>query len=1172
MMYLALARSAFALLLATAVGTLASTSALPAQQIPKEALASLEREIDAVEASVAKEEFRGARASAAAAWQAVEHLPKAATETAEVATLIARLGEAAQAARELRVAQLAWSTVLGYRERTLSDHHRDLQEARAKLAATKYALGDLEGALALEEKVHDVLSRALGEKHPDHRGLQAARANLAGTMKRLGDLEGALALEEKVNDVLSRTLGETHPDHPDLQRARLNLAATRYALGDLQGALALEDKVHDVLSRTLGEKHPDHPDLQAARASLAITMKRLGDLEGALALEDKVHDVLSRTLGEKHPDHPDLQAARANLAITRRELGDLDGAQALFEAVHDVLSRTLGEKHPDHPDLQRARANLAATRLGLGDLEGALALQEKVHDVRSRTLGEKHPDHRDLQAARANLAATRYALGDLEGALALQEEVLEVLSRTLGEKHPDHPELQKARANLASTRAALGDLEGALALEEKVHDVLSRTLGEKHPDHLDLQVARLNLATTKKRLGDLEGALALEEKVHDVLSRTLGEKDADHPELQAARANLACTKAALGDLNGAQALFEAVHDALSRTLGEKHPDHPELQKARLRLAWTLLSAGSSERAVDLARTAGAIGAQSVCAWTLSPRAIGAKARQELPALSLSLTLGLGSGATARVPGLAGRALLTSQVLRGAETRAVRLAWRARRVEPDRTRQLETELASAVAKVSRVASAQVEGKGSALQANLRARNERLWSAVYEKERLQHELLALAKRGGGFDAAAVTIEQLAQRLPEGRAAAAIVGYSHRDPDREHIGRTIDEDRLVALLLSRNGEVMLHELGPREAIEAHVEALRELCAHDDTPADSEDLQKAQTDLCRAVLGPILDAVGDVDALYLAVHEALELVPLDALPLDDGEPVGARIQLFPLVSLMDLMEQPTASVVEHPTLLAMGGIAYENPPTDPGIVLRNAAVPVTRTRSGEPRKFDPLPETQPETKRVKRLFGKAFPAGRSVWLTGADAGKGAMAELAPDVTFLHVATHGYFAPETVKSTADPDPTPLAVRLDHRVSGLSPLVLTGLALAGANLPSDDVGRVPGIMTAEEILGLDLSRCYLVTLSACDTSLGVRRAGQCYASLRAAMLGAGARYVLTSLWEVNDAATMALMSGFYRRLWSDKMDPHRALWEAKMEARENGEPFRNWSGWLLTGR
>ncbi len=140
-----------------------------------------------------------------------------------------------------------------------------------------------------------------------------------------------------------------------------------------------------------------------------------------------------------------------------------------------------------------------------------------------------------------------------------------------------------------------------------------------------------------------------------------------------------------------------------------------------------------------------------------------------------------------------------------------------------------------------------------------------------------------------------------------------------------------------------------------------------------------------------------------------------------------------------------------------------------------------------------------------------------------------------------------------------------------EQVKGMSPMLLCGLALAGANLPEDAVGRAPGLITADELSTLDLSNCELAVLSACDTNVGERRAGQGVASLQKALQMAGARSVITSLWKVPDEATKELMLDFYRRLWLEKKPKWQALWEAKMELRNKRRPVREWAAWVLTG-
>jgi CHAT domain-containing protein len=97
-------------------------------------------------------------------------------------------------------------------------------------------------------------------------------------------------------------------------------------------------------------------------------------------------------------------------------------------------------------------------------------------------------------------------------------------------------------------------------------------------------------------------------------------------------------------------------------------------------------------------------------------------------------------------------------------------------------------------------------------------------------------------------------------------------------------------------------------------------------------------------------------------------------------------------------------------------------------------------------------------------------------------------------------------------------------------------------------------------------------------LSACDTNIGERRAGQGVASLQKALQMAGARGVVTSLWKVPDEATKELMLDFYRRMWVEQKPKGQALKEAQRKLRdakdEQGNPkhtLRDWAAWVLTG-
>lgn len=179
---------------------------------------------------------------------------------------------------------------------------------------------------------------------------------------------------------------------------------------------------------------------------------------------------------------------------------------------------------------------------------------------------------------------------------------------------------------------------------------------------------------------------------------------------------------------------------------------------------------------------------------------------------------------------------------------------------------------------------------------------------------------------------------------------------------------------------------------------------------------------------------------------------------------------------------------------------------------------------------RFD-LPNAQVEAINVAAMF----PASRA--LVRAEATKTAIKELGNGFSILHFATHGKF---------DTD-APLS---------------SGLFLAKGSEPD-------GVLTVSDLYSLRWDTD-LVTLSACETGLGKIANGDDVIGLTRGFLYAGARSIVASLWQVDDAATERLMMSFYRNL--EKHDKHEALRLAQIETRASYPQPMYWAAFQVVGR
>ena len=200
--------------------------------------------------------------------------------------------------------------------------------------------------------------------------------------------------------------------------------------------------------------------------------------------------------------------------------------------------------------------------------------------------------------------------------------------------------------------------------------------------------------------------------------------------------------------------------------------------------------------------------------------------------------------------------------------------------------------------------------------------------------------------------------------------------------------------------------------------------------------------------------------------------------------------------------------------------------------------------------RRFPPLPGTLREVEAIQNRFTTNHTGGDARLLRGSGATEGAFRSSLVGSRFVHLATHGYF-----------DPSPMADRAVGAEGDLwrspqylamqNPTMLSGIAFAGANRPFRP-DREDGILTALERKQLDLSGTDLVVLSACESSLGTRTQGEGLMGLDWRLQVAGARSLISSLWQVDDVATATLMEEFYTNLWERRLPRIEALRQAQI--------------------
>jgi tetratricopeptide (TPR) repeat protein len=120
----------------------------------------------------------------------------------------------------------------------------------------------------------------------------------------------------------------------------------------------------------------------------------------------------------------------------------------------------------------------------------------------------------------------------------------------------------------------------------------------------------------------------------------------------------------------------------------------------------------------------------------------------------------------------------------------------------------------------------------------------------------------------------------------------------------------------------------------------------------------------------------------------------------------------------------------------------------------------------------------------------------------------------------------------------------------------------------------DQAGGPNNYLFLKELYDLDLRSVNLATLSACDTERGKLVPGEGVQAFSRALLAAGSRSTLTTLWRVPDQPTADFMKQFYFFLLREHKTKAEALRLAKLEFLHSGTFLshpRYWAAFVLNG-
>jgi CHAT domain-containing protein/tetratricopeptide (TPR) repeat protein len=832
-----------------------------------------------------------------------------------------------------------------------------------------------------------------------------------------------------------------------------------------------------------------------------------------------------------------------NMATMYVEMGLYEKAEPILIESKDLTKKLTGEIDSAY---SYSLNNLAALYHSMGQYQKAEPLYLLALEIRKKVYGTQHEKY---GSSLNNLGSLYLEMGQFAKALPFFTQSRTIWSKASGETHPDFAMVLN---NIASTYEAMEQYTKAEPLYVQANNIRKRSLSELHPDYA---MGLNNLASLYTRMEQFKKAEGLIVQAKNIWKNVLGE---NHPNYATGVNNQAAFyRRSRTHYAEAELLYKLAITLRKKSLGPTHPLTGDTEND-LALLYSNLKQYEKAEPYLLSASQTLLKNMLTTFTVFSEKEKGnyldynfvnteinnsflynySAASPEMITNSFNLQLGFKSVS------LADTRNLLEAVRKSKDTAISRLFtnWKINKILLAKQYSLPV--------------------GNRME-NLAATED--WTEALEKE--------LNRRSSEFrdqqTALKISQQDIQGKMLDDEAAIEFVRF------RLYTDRWTDSIIYAAYILRKNDRapVFVPLCTEKQIDKISMRAIRSATGlarvfYQPASFRKPGIPTAGDSLYQLIWKPLEKYLDGIKKISYSPAGKFYGIAFHALPVDTGNLLIDRFQLEQYTSTRQIALRQTGAKDRRPSDIVLFGDALFTMDSISLVKRVNKApektsvpIDVASTRSSGRGIWMNLPGTAEEVKRIRQLFeDQKISTKTFIQSEASEENLKSLNGQSPAI--LHVATHGFFLPESVKKEKGANNYTLAN---------DPLLRSGLVFAGGNYvwggKSPLNGIEDGIATAYEISQLNLSNTDLVVLSACETALGDVKGSEGVFGLQRSFKMAGVKNLVVSLWQVPDKETVELMTAFYTYRMSGK-NIAESFYQAQSDMRNKYPPFY-WAAFVL---